>query len=173
MESRNDTFDDNTTNFTYDDTNTEMTGGGDTRDGDDYSDYRDADFGLVESNSSDSSNELLRDLGGMSDTSEGKINVRSSIRETMEKIVSKSKRGQHRRNSSAGSKKWHSHHQRQGQEADEPEIPVHASATKKKTKKSTTSSNTSRRTPTTKSCTSKSAGKKQSFFFSKKTKGGH
>ena len=169
MESRDDTFDDNTTNFTYDDTNTEMTGGGDTRDGDDYSDYRDADFGLIESNSSDSSNDLLRDLGGMSDTSEGKINVRSSIRETMEKIVSKSKRGHHRRNSSRGSRKWHSHHQRQ--EVDEPEIPVHASATKKKTKKTSSSSN-SRRTPTTKSST-KSVGKKQSFFFSKKTKGGH
>jgi hypothetical protein len=177
VESRDDTFDDNTTNYTCDDTNTEMTGR-DARDDDEVnSEFRDPDFGFIESRSSESSNELLRELG-MSDTSEGAIQVRSSIRETMEKIVSKSKKG-HRRGSSRNDyrsnnsnydldKKWLSYELRQKE--DEPEIPIVAS--KKKSKKTSTSSS-SRRTPTRKSggSSNKSVGKKQSFFF-KKSKGG-
>jgi hypothetical protein len=178
IESRDDTFDDTNTNFTYEDTNTEMTGGGDTRDGDDYSDYRDADFGVIESKSTDSSNELLRDLGDMSDTSEGRIQIRSSIRQTMEKIVSKSKRGQSRRISAGrgsqknaaasadGSKKRQGGND-QRQLDDESEIPVPASTRKTKKASATTGS---RRTPTARSST-KSVGKKQSFFF-KSAKGG-
>jgi hypothetical protein len=174
VESRDDTFDDNTTNYTNDDTNTDMTG----REGrdDDSDDYRDPDFGLIESRSSDSSNELLREL--MSETSEGAIQVRSSIRETMEKIVSKSKKG-HRRGASRGDsrrsklhddvdKKWLSYELRQ--KDDEPEIPVLSS--KKKSKKSNAVGSI-RRTPKNKSCgnSGKGVGKKQSFFF-KKNKGG-
>ncbi|KAL3912357.1 MAG: hypothetical protein SGARI_001200 [Bacillariaceae sp.] len=166
VENRDDTFDDNTTNYTNDDTNTEMTG----REG---SDFRDPDFGLIVSQSSDSSNELLREL--MSETSEGAIQVRSSIRETMEKIVSKSKKG-HRRGASRSDsrrsktqddidKKWLSYELRQ--KDDEPEIPVLSS--KKKSKKSS-AANSSRRTPKNKGGASGKIGKKQSFFF-KKNKG--
>ncbi|KAL3912604.1 MAG: hypothetical protein SGARI_001071 [Bacillariaceae sp.] len=172
VESRDDTFDDNTTNYSGDDSNTEMTGR-DARD-----DFRDPDFGMLTSKSSDSSNALLRDLMS-SEHSEGAIQVRSSIRETMEKIVSKSKKGGHRRGNSRGGggasrrgrrtsdgidKKWLSYELSQHKN-DEPEIPVPSSK-----KKSRRGSSISRRTPK-KSGSTKSLGKKQSFFFKNKNKG--
>jgi len=174
IDSRDDTFDDNTTNYTGDDTNT--TGERETRDEydeEDYSNYRDPDFG---SRSSGSSKGILRGLG-MSE--EGAIQVRSSIRETMEKIVSKSKRSQHRRTSGRSSHsrtsiksdrrgtrqpgsemKYLSYESRQ--RGSDTEIPVAAS--KKRTKRSSSSS---RRTPRRKNTSGTSIGKKTSFFFGK------
>ncbi|KAG7367451.1 hypothetical protein IV203_030122 [Nitzschia inconspicua] len=188
LESRDDTFDDNTTSYTCDDSNTEMTGIHARKGNEDRGEYRDPDFGLIESRSSESSNELLRELD-MSDASEGAIQVRSSIRETMEKIVSKSKKG-HRRGGSRNDyrntgrnkdvdRKWLSYELRE-KKGVEPETS--ALSSKKKSKKATTSSNSGGRTPTptkksggggssNKSVGNKSVGKKQSFFF-KKSKGG-
>jgi hypothetical protein len=173
VESRNDTFDDNTTSYTCDDTNTEMTGRY-AKDDEEKREFRDPDFGIIESRSSGSSNGLLCELD-LSNTSEGAIQVRSSIRDTMEKIVSKSKKSHHRgssRNDQRNRKhhydvdqRWVSHELRQ-RDVD-PETPVLTS--KKKSKKT----GNSRRTPTKKpgGSSNKSVAKKQSFFF-KKTKEG-
>jgi hypothetical protein len=176
LESRDDTFDDNTTSYTCDDTTTETSGILAKDNDEEHSDFRDPDFGVIESRSSGSSNELLRELG-RSETSEGAIQVRSSIRDTMEKIVSKSKK-RHPRGSSRHEYRSHNHHHHHNvdqkcstheprQKADEPGIAVVSS--KKKPKKAT---NNSRRTPTKKTDGSshKSSGKKQSFFFNKKLK---
>jgi hypothetical protein len=112
MESRDDTFDDNTTSYTCDDTEISerdvRTDRKDARiedhdDDDNHSDYRDPDFGVIASRSTDSSTNLLRELV-MSDISEGAIQVRSSIRETMEKIVSKSNRGRNNRSMRGGAR---------------------------------------------------------------------
>jgi len=77
VESRDDTFDDQTTSYSHDDgRNTER-------------DYRDPHFGALESSYSETSSGSAP--SSLSEASEGDIQVRSSIRETMESIVSNSK----------------------------------------------------------------------------------
>jgi hypothetical protein len=78
VESRDDTFDEQTDSYDGGHRNTKR------RD-----DYRDPDFGVLESSYSEGSSNAPSNL---SDGTEGNIQVRSSIRETMENIVSKSKK---------------------------------------------------------------------------------
>jgi hypothetical protein len=154
VESRDDTFDDNTTNYTCDDTEVterdarvdrEDAGNDDDDDDDDdiHSNFRDPDFGVIDSRSTDSSTNLLRELV-MSDISEGAIQVRSSIRETMEKIVSKSNRGRTRGNRTGDSdpdKTWLSYELRQKDDgAEKLTSSLHHGSKSKK-------ASTSRRTP--------------------------
>lgn len=94
IESRDDTFDDQATSYSYEDVNT-IEG-----------DYRDRDFGTSYSESSTNAHSALTD-----DDSEGDIHVRSSIRETMESIVSKSKSSYRKSKNDDG--KWTSYETKQ------------------------------------------------------------
>lgn len=87
VESRDDTFDDETTAYSYEQDKKRSA-------------YRDRDFASSYSECSSRSD--------LSDDSEGDIKVRSSIRETMESIVSKSKSG-YRRGRQHEEKSWRSY----------------------------------------------------------------
>ena len=110
VDSRDDTFDDQTTSSSYE---TNHKG-----------DYRDRDFATSYSETSTNAPSAI------ADDSEGDIQVRSSIRETMESIVSKSKTSY--RNSKNDDNKWSSYEMRQKNDGN---------------KKSKRASGSSRRTP--------------------------
>jgi len=101
VESRDDTFDDQTTSYSHDDgRNTDR-------------DYRDPDFGALESLYSKSSSSSAP--SSISEPSEGDIQVRSSIRETMESIVSNSKKSY--RQSKNNDMEWTSYEMRKKDDA--------------------------------------------------------
>lgn len=112
--------------------------------------------------SSVDSSQLLRELDSCS-SEEGEIQVRSSIRDTMEKIVSKSHMGMMQEDTNVD-RTWLSYELRQD---DGPEMLASAARTAKKTKKTSSSSkgNNSKKSKKSRPMTPS----KKNFFWKKKT----